>query len=256
MASNASEPRAGRRPVIGISSYLEPASYGVWNRDAVLLPRTYPDAILRAGGIPVVLPSVGDGQAELVERIDGLVLAGGADLDPSRYRQTAHPETLGVRRDRDAFEFPLLAAALEADLPVLGVCRGMQLLNVALGGSLLQHLPDSTGHTEHRPVPGAFGASTVELTAGSRLAAILGRRTLVCCHHHQATDVPAPHVAVTGRAADGTCEAIELPGRSFVLGVQWHPEENAEDDRVFAALVAAASTDPVSRQPATQGEPR
>jgi putative glutamine amidotransferase len=252
VASNASEPRPGARPVIGITGYLERASYGVWDHPATLLPRTYLDAVVRSGGIPVVLPPICDGQAELVERIDGLVLAGGADLDPARYRQAAHPKTMGVRADRDAFEFPLLAAAIEADLPVLAVCRGMQLLNVALGGSLIQHLPESAGHEGHRPVPGTFGDSTIELTADSRLAAILGRQTVVRCHHHQAADVPAPNVEVVGRAADGTCEAIELPGRFFVIGVQWHPEENAEDDRVFAALVAAAR----SRQPAVQGEVR
>jgi putative glutamine amidotransferase len=251
VASNASDPvGTGRRPVIGITTYLERASYGVWDHPAALLPRTYPDAIARVGGIPVLLPPVGDGQAELVERIDGLVLAGGADLDPARYQQQAHPQTLGVRADRDAFEFPLLGAAIEADLPVLAICRGMQLLNVALGGSLIQHLPSSTGHDGHRPEPGTFGGSTVDLTADSRLAAILGRQTVVRCHHHQAADVPARNVDVVGRATDGTCEAIELPGRFFVIGVQWHPEENAEDDRLFAALVAAAT----SRRPVSQGE--
>jgi gamma-glutamyl-gamma-aminobutyrate hydrolase PuuD len=253
VASNASERHTGQRPVIGITSYLERARYGVWDHPAALLPRTYPDAIVRAGGVPVLLPPIGDGQAELVRRLDGLVLAGGADLDPARYQQRTHLETVGVRTDRDAFEFPLLAAAIEADLPVLAICRGMQLLNVALGGSLIQHLPDSTGHQQHRPVPGTFGGSTVELAAGSGIAAILGRQTVVRCHHHQATDVPAPTVEVVGHAADGTCEAIELPGKFFVLGVQWHPEENDEDDRLFAALVAAATS---SRQPAVQGEAR
>lgn len=228
------------RPVIGITSYLEQASFGIWSQEAAILPRTYLDAVLRAGGIPVVLPSIGDGQAEYVAHIDGLILAGGADLDPAGYHQQPHKQTRGVQTYRDEFEFPLLSAAIEANLPVLGVCRGMQLLNVALGGTLHQHLPEANGNSEHRPVPGTFGGCTVKLAADSTLAAIFGDTTSVRCHHHQAADTPAPALTVVGRATDGTTEAVELPGRDFVLGVQWHPEENPDDDRLFAALVAAA----------------
>ena len=235
MPSSVSE---SHRPVIGITSYLESARFGIWQQEAALLPRTYLDAVLRAGGIPVVLPSIGDGQAEYVAHVDGLILAGGADLDPAGYHQQPHEETRGVQQYRDDFEFPLLTEALAANLPVLGVCRGMQLLNVALGGTLHQHLPESNGNEEHRPVPGTFGGCTVKLTG--RLAAVLGDTTTVRCHHHQAADEPAPALTVTGRATDGTTEAVELSDKDFVLGVQWHPEENPEDDRLFAALVAAS----------------
>jgi gamma-glutamyl-gamma-aminobutyrate hydrolase PuuD len=234
--SNVSE----RRPVIGITSYLEQASFGIWHQEAALLPRTYLDAVLRAGGIPVVLPAIGDGQAEYVERIDALILAGGADLDPAGYQQQAHEQTRGVQTYRDAFEFPLLSAALAANLPVLGVCRGMQLLNVALGGSLHQHLPDAIGSEEHRPVPGTFGGCTVKLAPESKLAGIFGDTTTVRCHHHQAADTPAPELTVVGRATDGTTEAVEARDHDFLLGVQWHPEEDPDDDRLFAALVAQA----------------
>lgn len=228
------------RPVIGITSYLEQASYGIWSQEAAILPRTYLDAVLGAGGIPVVLPSIGDGQAEYVAHIDGLILAGGADLDPAAYHQQPHQQTKGVQPYRDEFEFPLLTAALDANLPVLGVCRGMQLLNVALGGTLHQHLPEANGNEEHRPKPGTWGGCTVKIAPESRLAAIFGDTTTVRCHHHQAADVPAPGLSVVGRATDGTTEAVELTGKDFVLGVQWHPEENPDDDRLFAALVAQA----------------
>ena len=233
----------GSRPLIGITSYLETAAFGIWQQQAAILPRTYLDAVLRAGGIPVVLPAIGDGQAEYVERIDGLILAGGADLDPAAYHQQPHEQTRGVQTYRDEFEFPLLTAALDANLPVLGVCRGMQLLNVALGGTLHQHLPEANGNDEHRPVPGTFGGCTVKLAPDSTLATIFGDTTTVRCHHHQAADTPAPALTVTGRATDGTTEAVELHDKDFVLGVQWHPEENPDDDRLFAALVAQARKD-------------
>ena len=229
-----------QRPVIGITCYLEEARFSIWQQQAAILPRTYLDAVLRAGGVPVVLPALGDGFAEYVAHIDGLILAGGADLDPAAYHQQPHAQTVGVQPHRDSFEFDLLNAALEANLPVLGVCRGMQLLNVALGGTLHQHLPESNGNAEHRPVPGTFGGCTVKLAPLSRLATIFGDTTNVRCHHHQAADEPAPALTVTGRATDGTTEAVELPDKDFVLGVQWHPEENPDDDRLFAALVEAS----------------
>jgi gamma-glutamyl-gamma-aminobutyrate hydrolase PuuD len=229
-----------RRPIIGITSYLETATFGIWKQEAALLPRTYLDAVLRAGGVPVVLPPLGADAREYVDAIDGLILAGGADLDPASYRQQPHEQTKGVQQYRDTFEFSLLSAALDANLPVLGVCRGMQLLNVALGGTLHQHLPETNGNEEHRPVPGTFGGCTVKLTPESTLASVFGDTTTVRCHHHQAADTPAPALTVVGRATDGTTEAVELSDKDFVLGVQWHPEENPQDDRLFAALVAAS----------------
>lgn len=234
MASNGSE-RA--RPVIGITSYVERASFGVWTMDVALLSRDYADSVARAGGVPVLLPPIGDGYAELVARLDGLILAGGADVDPARYRQAPHERTTDLRPDRDAFEFGLLAGALRAELPVLAVCRGMQVLNSALGGTLHQHLPDTVAHDGHRPSPGTFGTTNVTVADGSRIAGILGRDVKVRCHHHQAVDVVADGLAVTALADDGTVEAVESTGAGFVVAVQWHPEQDSADDRLVAALV-------------------
>jgi putative glutamine amidotransferase len=226
--------------VIGITTYAERTRFGSWDLDTAVLPKTYPDSVVRAGGVPVLLPPVGTGFAELVGRLDGLLLSGGADVDPARYDQQAHPETLGLRPDRDAFEFGLLAAALAADLPILAVCRGMQVLNSALGGTLRQHLPDVVGHHGHRPEPGVFGECRIRLHAGSRAEDVLGAEVKVYCHHHQALDTTADGLTVVGTADDGTIEAVELAGRTFVLGVQWHPEQDNGDDRLVAALIAAA----------------
>jgi putative glutamine amidotransferase len=235
VASNASE------PLIGITTYAERTRFGIWELDAMVLPRTYPDTVVRAGGIPVLLPPVGAGFATLAGRLDGLLLSGGADVDPARYRQPAHAETVGMRPDRDHYEFGLLAAALAADLPVLAVCRGMQVLNSALGGTLRQHVPAAVGHDGHRPEPGVFGENRVRLAAGSRTAALLGDEVKARCHHHQAVDTVAEALTVVGTAADGTIEAVESTGHRFLLGVQWHPEEDSGDDRLVAALVAAAT---------------
>jgi putative glutamine amidotransferase len=232
---------AGRRPLIGITSYLERARFGVWDLDSVLLPREYTDTVVRAGGIPVLLPPAGDGFAELVGRLDGLLLAGGADVDPVRYRQEPHTRTESPRPDRDAFEFGLLTEALAQDLPILAVCRGMQVLNSALGGTLHQHLPEHVGHDGHRPALGTFGTCRVSITEGSRTAAAFGTETKVHCHHHQAVDVLADGLTVVGTADDGTVEAVELTGDRFVIGVQWHPEQDPGDDRLVAALVREAS---------------
>jgi gamma-glutamyl-gamma-aminobutyrate hydrolase PuuD len=190
--------------------------------------------------VPVLLPPISAGFAELVGRLDGLLLSGGADVDPARYDQQAHPETVGLRPDRDDFEFDLLAAALAVDLPILAVCRGMQVLNSALGGTLRQHLPDVVGHQGHRPEPGVFGECRVRLHAGSRTEDILGTEVKVYCHHHQALDTTGDGLTVVGTADDGTIEAVELAGQTFVLGVQWHPEQDNGDDRLVAALITAA----------------
>ncbi|HEY3748485.1 MAG TPA: gamma-glutamyl-gamma-aminobutyrate hydrolase family protein [Pseudonocardiaceae bacterium] len=239
MASNGSDPVL--RPLIGITSYQERAGFGVWQLDVALLPREYADSVVRAGGIPVLLPPVGDGYAELAARLDGLLLAGGADVDPARYQQAVDPATEGLRPDRDAFEFGLLTEAVAAGLPVLAVCRGMQVLNSALGGSLHQHLPDQVGHDGHRPQPGTFGANRVSIAADSRIAGLLGTEAKVHCHHHQAVDVVAPGLTVVASADDGTVEAVESRDHEFVVGVQWHPEQDATDDRLVAALVGAAA---------------
>jgi gamma-glutamyl-gamma-aminobutyrate hydrolase PuuD len=226
-------------PLIGITAYGEETAYGVWKHEAVVLPRTYPDAVFAAGGLPVLLAPRVD-SAAVVDRLDAVVLAGGPDVDPARYGAAPDPRTGVPRTERDAAELAVLARALELGRPVLAVCRGLQVLNVALGGSLVQHLPDAVGHTGHNPQPGVFGRTDIALDAGSRVAAALGATVTAQCHHHQSVDRLADGLAVTGRAPDGTIEAVELADHPFVVGVQWHPE--MDDPRIFAALVAAAAT--------------
>ncbi|HVK23970.1 MAG TPA: gamma-glutamyl-gamma-aminobutyrate hydrolase family protein [Actinokineospora sp.] len=225
------------KPVIGLTTYLEYARFGVWETAAVVLHRQYVDATSAAGGVPVLLP-FGDA-VELAGVIDGLVLVGGPDIEPARYGAPAHTTTVS-RPGRDAAEFDLLDAAIIAGVPVLGVCRGMQLINVAFGGTLTQHLPESVGTTDHQPAVATFGESTVRLADGSRVADILGPETTARCYHHQAVADLGPGLRPVGWAADGTVEALEAVGDRFVIGVQWHPEQQSDDVRLFAALVAAA----------------
>jgi anthranilate synthase component 2/putative glutamine amidotransferase len=227
-------------PLIGISTYVEAASWGVWHREAALLPTTYVEAVHRSGGIPVLLPVLPDSANLALSGVDGLVLAGGADLDPARYGRKPHAALGPTRPHRDDWEVRLLHAALDRDLPVLGVCRGAQIMNVALGGTLHQHLPELVSHHEHQPSPAVFGSSRVKLRPGSRIASVLGAQVEVPCYHHQALDEVATQFEVVGQAEDGTVEAVEIAERRFAIGVQWHPEENTVDDRLFAALTAAA----------------
>jgi gamma-glutamyl-gamma-aminobutyrate hydrolase PuuD len=231
----------GPRPVVGITAYGERARYGVWDHEAVLLPQTYPAVVTAAGGVPVLLAPVPEA-AVVVDRLDAVVLAGGPDVGPDRYGAAPHPRTGQPRPERDAAELAVVHRALQRGIPVLGVCRGAQVLNVALGGTLVQHVPDAVGHTGHNPSPGVFGTTVVTLEPGSRVGAALGQEVAVRCHHHQALERVADGLVVTGRAADGTVEAVELTGSPFVVGVQWHPEEDATDVRLMAALVAAATT--------------
>ncbi|TQM45446.1 gamma-glutamyl-gamma-aminobutyrate hydrolase family protein [Pseudonocardia cypriaca] len=237
MVSNGSSPR----PLVGITAYGERARYGVWDNAAVLLPRTYPDVVIAAGGVPVLLPPVLE-SAAAVDRLDAVVLAGGPDVGPDRYGASPHPRTGEPRPERDAAELAVLHRALERGIPVLGVCRGAQVLNVGLGGTLVQHVPDAVGHSGHNPSPGVFGTVEVALEPGSRVGAALGSTATVRCHHHQALDRLADGLVVTGRATDGLVEAVELADVPFVVGVQWHPEEDATDVRLMAALVTAAVT--------------
>ena len=234
------------RPLIGIATALERAQWGVWDTSAVLLPRSYVDAVQRAGGLVLMLPPdealVGDPD-EILDIVDGLVLAGGADVDPSFYAATPHEQTRGTVPERDRFEIALARAAIERDLPLLGICRGMQVMNVAMGGTLIQHLPDHLGTSEHRRNPGSFDGAdnSMRLTAGSLAALAAGEEHHTAyCHHHQAIDRVGEGYVVTGWSdADGLPEAFEIPERRFALGVQWHPE--ADDlSRVVGALVEAA----------------
>ncbi|UFS98313.1 gamma-glutamyl-gamma-aminobutyrate hydrolase family protein [Nocardia huaxiensis] len=244
MASNDSEPAADSvyRPVIGLPTYAERARFRAWDIDCALLPRGYVDLVHAAGGIPVLLPPLGVPSDVLVDRLDGVVLTGGSDIDPARYGAQAHPATGGIRSDRDDFEFELFALAHRRSMPVLAVCRGLQLVNVALGGTLQQHLPDVLGHTDHNPTPGVFHPVPVTTCDGSQVASIIGHEVTAHCHHHQAIDTLAPGLTASAHAADGTIEAAEARTGSFLLGVQWHPEADATDHRLMTALVTAATT--------------
>lgn len=230
--------RAEARPLIGISAYSEHARWGVWELPASLLPQNYVDKVAAAGGAPVLLPPV-SGVESAVGRLDGLIISGGPDIEPVRYGEQPGPLTTVVRPDRDAAEIALLAAALDAGVPVLGICRGMQLMNVALGGTLIQHLPDVVGHEEHSPTPGTMGAHEVTVGPAGRLSVVLGVGTrLVPTHHHQGVDKLGAGLIPTAWAPDGTVEAIEIDA-TFAMGVQWHPEAG-DDPALFHALVEAA----------------
>jgi putative glutamine amidotransferase len=235
------------RPVIGIVSPIERARWGAWDEPAHVLPRSYVDAVQRAGGSALILPADAAWVThpdEVLDLVDGLLLAGGSDIDPQFYGAEPHPETRGTVPERDTFELALARRAIERDLPFLGVCRGMQVMNVALGGTLHQHLPDVVGHGEHRRSLGSFEQADhdVELASGSLAARAAGERTHVTkSHHHQGVDRVGEGLQVTGRATlDDLVEAVELPDRRFTLGVQWHPEAD-ERSRLIAALVEEAA---------------
>ena len=228
-------------PLIGLTVYREEAAWGVWQQRADLLPAQYAEAVTSVGGVPVLLPpTVTPGAAEAaVSRLDGLVISGGADVDPGRYGAEPHPRTAGWRPDRDAWETALLDAAAAVDLPVLGVCRGMQVMAVHAGGSLDQHTPDLVGHDEHSPGGDVFGEVRVTTEAGTRVASLVGDSLSVNCHHHQSV-ASHPGFAASAHAADGTLEAMEEAGDRFCVAVQWHPE-TAADVGLLAGLVRAAS---------------
>lgn len=213
------------RPLIGITSYAEEASWGNWTLPAALVPLSYVRSVGLAGGRPIVVPPADDGVEETLDALDGLILSGGADLDPAA--------------ERDRGELALLRGALERELPVLAICRGMQLLNVAQGGSLHQHLPDVVGHEGHRQRLGAFSDHSVRIAPGSRAAEILGEEARIKSTHHQAPDRIGDELEPVGWAEDGTVEALERTKGSFAVGVLWHPEEG-EDKRLFEALVEEA----------------
>src|SRR4051812_46312250 len=226
------------RPVVGITTYAETARWGVWTCPAVLVPADYVRKVSAAGGVPVLLPPLA-GDVEVLDRLDALVVAGGAGVDPARYGADPAPRTLPAHEDRDEAQLALLAAAGERDLPVLGICRGLQLLAVVRGGTLVQHLPDVVGSDVHVPAPGTYGDNDVRIAPGSRLAELIGTAATWACHHHQAVDALGGGLTPVAWAADGTIEGAELDGARFVLGVQGHPEVG-DDVRLFAGLVAAA----------------
>jgi gamma-glutamyl-gamma-aminobutyrate hydrolase PuuD len=231
------------RPLIGITTYAEPeVRWGVWELPAALVPLAYVEAIERAGGRPLLVPPSEDGIEETLDALDGLLFSGGSDLDPGTYGQEAHDETRGVRSERDRAELALLTAALRRDLPVLAVCRGSQVLNVARGGDLVQHLPD-VGDEKHKHlhkfIGGVFADHDVRLEPDSRLGTLLGGRAPVKSHHHQGLGRLGDGLIPAAYAEDGTLEALEDPAKRFVVGVLWHPEAG-EDAALFAALVEQA----------------
>ncbi len=227
-------------PVIGISAYAETARWRQWEQPATLLPQTYVDQVAQAGGIPALLPPV-PGVEAAVSHLDGLIISGGPDVHPERYGQEPGPHTTIIRPERDAAEFALLRAALELGKPVLGVCRGLQVMNVVLGGTLIQHLPDVVGHEKHSPVSGGYGEHKVDVAESGRLAGIFGPGSLaVPTHHHQGIDRLADGLTATAWAEDGIIEAVELDSHPFAIGVQWHPEAGCQQE-LFKALIAAAS---------------
>jgi putative glutamine amidotransferase len=233
------------RPLIGVCAAVEKASFGVWKDEpAALLPLSYARAIHGAGGMMAMLPPdrrASEDPNELLDRIDALVLGGGADIDAVSQGVEAHPETIGTNPDRDHFEIALAQRALERGIPLLGVCRGMQILNLACGGTLDQHLPERLGHNRHRPVPGVWAEHDVRIEPGSLAAAAAGTELLtVKSHHHQGVDsVPDPLSPSAWATDDDSVEAIESADGEFVLGVLWHPEEDLHD-RVIPTLVERA----------------
>jgi gamma-glutamyl-gamma-aminobutyrate hydrolase PuuD len=228
------------RPLIGVTSYApEQVSWGAWEIPAALVPLAYVDAIERAGGRPLIVPPSDEGVEETLDALDALLLSGGEDIDPTHYGADPHPETAGVRPDRDRAELALLQGALVRDMPVLAVCRGSQVLNIARGGDLVQHLPEVVGHEQHKHTPGVFADHEVELKPGSRVGELLGSRAPVKSHHHQGYGTIGDGLVEAAWAEDGTVEALEDPSKRFAVGVLWHPEEG-EDFALFQRLVDEA----------------
>ena len=241
MASSASKLE---RPLIGVTTYLEQSQTGDWDVPASFLPKVYLDAVTNAGGIAILLPPQpvdAEIATSVVNSLDGLIIAGGKDVDPARYGQPAHPTTDTPRLDRDAWEDALLHAAIETELPFLAICRGLQMLNVALGGTLHQHLPDVLGHARFSGNHGVFSVNEVALGESGVIPALLADTPdlTVQSYHHQGVDTVAPGLTVTA-VSDGVVQAVEVDGVPFGVAVQWHPEQSPEDLRLFDGLVEAA----------------
>jgi putative glutamine amidotransferase len=228
------------RPVVGITTYVVPAKWSHWDLEAALVPADYVYAVERAGGRALLVPPSSNGVDETLDAVDGLIFSGGADLDPELYGQEAHPETSGVAESRDRAELALLEGALARDMPVLAICRGSQILNVARGGDLVQHLPDVVGDEKHKHTPGTFADHNVTVEEGTRLGELLGESAPVKSHHHQGLGRLGEGLRVSAHAEDGTIEAVEDPDRRFAVGVLWHPEAG-EDLKLFEELVREAA---------------
>jgi putative glutamine amidotransferase len=237
----------GRSPRVGLTTYFKEAAWGDWRRVAALTPETYVGAVVRSGGTPLLLPPIGT-DTSVLEVLDALVIIGGSDLEPARYGQQPHPTTR-PEPYRDDHDLALVHAALERGTPLLAICRGVQVLNVALGGTLHQHVPEAwpdlacepAGASRYQPSPGQYGEVSVRTVPGSRIAAALGEEATVPCYHHQAVDRVADGLRVTARSDDGLVQALEPDSRAWALGVQFHPEEDPTDDRLFTALIQHSS---------------
>ena len=227
------------RPLIGITTYLTRATFGDWEEESALVPADYLRAVERAGGRPLLVPPSDNGVDETLDALDGIVFSGGSDLDPATYGHEPHEATGGIVEERDRAELALLQAALARDMPVLAICRGSQLLNVGLGGDLVQHLPEVIGDEKHKQLPGEFSEHGVTVEPETKLGELLGEHAPVKSHHHQGFGKLGEGLLESARAEDGTVEALEDPSRRFTLGVLWHPEAG-EDLRLFEALVREA----------------
>ena len=232
------------RPIIGITGELEAARWRNWIREAVVSPVSYTRAVERAGGAPVILPPVPSSSvSSLIAKIDALVISSGRDVDPSLYDEAPHEQTEVPDHRRDRFEILMIRAAIDADLPFLAISRGMHILNVARGGTLIQHLPDRLGSESHQPDPVKLTIHDVQISAASKIGRVLGATARVPAAHHQAIDRIGSGLLPVAWTPDQVVEAVELQGHKFGLGVQWQPEES-DDARIFEALVAAARTAP------------
>lgn len=227
------------KPIVGITTYLQEARWGVWEDEATLLPIDYAREVAAAGAYPVLLPPIGT-DVSVLDRLDGLLVAGGTDVNPALYGADQHATTL-YQEDRDTHDTLLTRAALTRGLPLLAICRGMQVLNTALGGTLHQHIPELLGHDRYRPEPGVYGQVNLTISPGTLLADILGEAASAPCYHHQAVDRVAPGLKPTATSPEGLVEALELaddsPYTGWVLAVQWHPEHNPDDRRIIDAFV-------------------
>jgi putative glutamine amidotransferase len=238
--TNVSGSSNAAKPVVGITSYdAEQVTWSDWTEETIMVPAAYVRAIERAGGRPLLLPPSEDDPDQILELVDGIIFSGGSDVGPEHYGADPHPETDDARPKRDRFELELLQAALARDLPVLAVCRGSQVLNVARGGDLVQHLPEVVGHDDHKHTPGQFADHDVRVEEASRVGTLLGDRAPVKSHHHQGFGRIGDGLREAAWADDGTVEALEDPTKRFAVGVLWHPEEG-EDMALFEGLVAEA----------------